>query len=121
MGEKRMYVLVVYNISDIQKGIQAAHAIAEYGFEHKFCPKYKDWIENHKTIIVLNGGTTNSSSQKENIGTLQKIILDLRKLNIDHNVFVEPDLNNAETAVAFLIDMDEDSHVYGYLRYKNLA
>lgn len=120
-NEKRMYCLVAYNLSDKQKGIQAAHAIAEYGNDHKNNANYIAWVENWKTIIVLNGGTTNSGPDVKNIGTLQRFILDLRKLDIDHNVFIEPDLNDAETAVAFVVDMVEDSHIVGYLKQMGLA
>lgn len=124
-SEKRMYVLVPYNLSDIQKGIQAAHAIAEFqntGFEKE---KYSDWVRNWKTIIVLNGGTTchffDEGKYYTGQGTLQKYRDDLHKLGIDTVTFQEPDLNNAETAIAFVVDMEEDSHIVGYLKQMGLA
>lgn len=116
-----MYVLVPYNLSDIQKGIQAGHAMQEYGRDNKNDKKYLDWVNTWKTVIILNGGTTNSNRDMSRIGTLQRHILNLRKLNVTHNVFVEPDLNDAETAVAFVLDMEEDSHVVGYLKQMGLA
>lgn len=116
-----MYVLVPYNLSEIQKGIQAAHAIAEYVYNFKREQITCDWVNTDKTIVILNGGTTNSSSDMNKIGSLQKHILNLRKLKVTHTVFIEPDLNNSETAVAFIVDMEEDSHVVGYLKQMGLA
>lgn len=123
-NEKRMYVLVPYNLSEIQKGIQAAHAIAEYSElmygENDYratedLPKYIDWAENWKTIIVLNGGTTGNNS------TMEKYTIDLEKLDVYFSIFREPDLNDAMTAVAFVVDMVEDRHVVGYLKQMGLA
>ena len=130
MGEKRMYCLVPYNLSEIQKGIQAAHAIAEHVWKHSSTGtsmiseeqqylKTMDWINNWKTIIILNGGTTKNCG--EPFGTMQKYTFDLIKLDINFVEFCEPDLNDALTAVAFILDMEEDSHVIGYLKQMNLA
>lgn len=127
-NEKRMYVLVPYNLSDIQKGIQGAHAIAEYSLEFSSTffegqeyymknSKYVDWVNNWKTIIILNGGTTNNDGS----GSLQNYIKDIRKLGVTCATFQEPDLNNATTAVAFVLDMVEDAHVVGYLKQMGLA
>ena len=130
--EKRMFILVPYNLSDIQKGIQALHAVAEYGhkmltvhFDDPWGQKYKDWVTNWKTVIVLNGGTTNGEwdfdVHRGPIGSLQRYIRDLEKLGVMFSVFQEPDLNNAETAVAFVLDMENDSHIIGYLKQMGLA
>jgi hypothetical protein len=62
MTEYRLYSFVNMYLSDIQRGIQTAHLVHEL-FTKK--PNYKhveqidvlnEWAENHKTIIVLNGG-----------------------------------------------------------------
>lgn len=116
--EKRMYVLVPYNLSDIQKGIQAAHAIAEHVatyFKHDKKNLICDWLNNWKTIIILNGGTTGDN------GSLQMYESNLLKLGVKFTSFQEPDLNNATTAVAFVVDMDKDSHIVGYLKQMGLA
>lgn len=115
MSEKIMYVLVPYNLSDIQKGIQASHAIAEYVFYHSCESKLIDWLEAHKTIIIINGGTTGEDS------SMYRYHDDLRKLNIEFTSFQEPDLNDAMTAIAFVLDMEKDSHVIGYLKQMRLA
>lgn len=119
-----MYVITAYNLSDMQKGIQAAHAIIQYGFvvekrnKKKYKKIYDEWVENWETIIILNGGTTCSTDDE---GDLQRIRKDLKKLGVVHSVFEEPDLNYAETAAAFIVDMEEDSHVLEYMRKMNLA
>ncbi len=115
ISEKRMYVLVPYNLSDIQKGIQAAHAGMEYVYEKKDNPKVIDWIKNHKTMIILNGGTTGKR------GSLQNYIKDLTKLKVNGLAFYEPDINDALTAYAFVLDMKEDIHIVGYLKQMGLA
>jgi hypothetical protein len=114
-----MYFFVPYNISDIQKGIQSGHAALEYVKLYGWIREYKDFIENSKTWIILNGGTTNSSI--ENFGTLDEIQSQLITNRITYTNFFEPDLNNALTALCFIADErvwdyenypDYDSDVY---------
>ena len=109
-----MYVFVPYNLSPIQQGIQAAHAIAEYSLLATE-GKYIDWAVNHKTIIILNAGTTGVNSTM----SVHKDNLD--KLGTLYSEFNEPDLNDALTAIAFVVDMNEDSHIVGYLKQLKLA
>lgn len=124
--EKRMYVLVPYNLSEIQKGIQALHAVAEYSLEFNstfikgkeyYCKDslYVDWAKNWKTVIVLNGGTTGKNS------SMHQYRQDLLNLNVDHSLFHEPDLNDALTGIAFIVDMERDTHIIGYLKSMDLA
>ena len=91
----RMYHLVMYNLSGIQKGIQAGHSALEYVREHGNTKKYKDFIENHKTFILLDGG-----------GSMEmgKHLAQLKFLDVRHSHFVEPDLNNSISAITFLVD-----------------
>lgn len=55
----RTYFFGNFYFSSIQQGIQALHALAEmmtkYRFDEKANTLY-DWIDNHKTTILLNGG-----------------------------------------------------------------
>lgn len=96
-----MYVLVERHLSSIDKGIQAAHAIANYSqilqaqknFEKR--KNYLKWIKNDKTIILLNGGTAIE---------LEEIYNKLIEKDIYCKKFVEPDLNNLITAIAILVD-----------------
>jgi len=134
--EKRMYCFVPYNISEIQKGIQCSHSIVEYsdsmneiGYDYARGKKllnnnyvnHKDWVENWKTIIILNGGTTNNNKESKFYGTLQQHRDKLKELGVEFSEFYEPDLNNALTAVAFIVDMEKDWIVLKYLQNEKLA
>lgn len=100
----RMYGLVPYNISEIQAGIQFGHAVVEYGLKHFNDDNYQEWAKNHKTFIILNGGT---STTMVNNG------LKLIEEDIKYTYFREPDLNDMLSAVVFLVD----SRVYDYETY----
>ncbi len=101
--ELRMYIFVPQNISEIYKGIQAGHAALEYANTYHDKPLFKDFIENHKTWIILNGGTTNNSLVTP--GTMQDIYASILEHNtIDISNFNEPDLNDALTAICFICD-----------------
>lgn len=102
--KQRMYFFVSYSLSGIQKGIQAGHAALEYSELYGTTPEYRDFINNDKTWIILNGGTTNSDSDSEFYGSLNQIADSLRENNIPFAKFHEPDLNMALTAVCFLAD-----------------
>lgn len=97
--EYRMYVLVERHLSPIDKGIQAAHAIASYSnvMEHdsELKEQYKKWCNEDKTIILLNGGT---------VKDLKYYMDEMSKLNISYSYFKEPDLDNIVTAIAILVD-----------------
>lgn len=113
--EYRMYFFVPYNLSDVQKGIQAGHCALEYAYKFNKNNDYISFIENHKTWIILNGGTTNSSrdSNGELNGSLNRIAETLSNNNINNAIFHEPDLNNALTSVCFLAD----ERVFNYEDY----
>lgn len=106
--EYRMYGLVPYNISDIQKGIQFGHAVVEYGLSVKGLPKldsiYTKWAKEDKTFIILNGGTTNEKVDNKWYGTLQRHRDSLNDAGIPIAEFREPDLNDTLTGVVFLVD-----------------
>ena len=87
MSEKRMYILVPYNLSPIQQGIQALHAVAELSIKRPN-NKYHEWVREYKTVIILNAGTTGENSSMEN----HRINLD--KLNVNYSTFREPDLKD---------------------------
>ena len=96
-----MYGLVPYNISPIQQGIQFGHAVVEYGINNS-TDEYKQWSNEDKTFIILNGGTTNNNPNK--LGTLNKHLESLKSANIKVAEFYEPDLGDQLTAVVFLVD-----------------
>lgn len=109
--ERRMYFFVNYQLMGIQKGIQAGHAAVEYAVQFGHHEVFNDFSKNHKTWIVLNGGTTNNNEDPELCGSMQTIynsILDFNKSSDDETIIVakfhEPDLNDALTAICFICD-----------------
>lgn len=120
--EIRMYFLVLYNISEIQKGIQAGHAALEYANVYGNTPMYKNFIDNHKTWIILNGGTSNEkgysiySDDFIGVGSMESYLKELMVSDIDISLFREPDLNNALSAICFLAD----ERVFNKKTYPNL-
>lgn len=90
-----MYGLVPYNISEIQKGIQFGHGVVEYVQKHFKDDDYQEWAKNHKTFIILNGGTSTTMRQNAII---------LNEERIKNATFMEPDLNEMMSAVVFLVD-----------------
>ena len=98
--ELRMYSIVMYNLSPIQKGIQAYHATIEatnnFGNKNSIDEKlFKDWAKNWKTVILLDGGSSSD------IGNIFDI---LWEMGIGISYFREPDLNNSMSAVSFIVD-----------------
>lgn len=110
--EKRMYGLVNYQLTGIQKGIQFLHGVVEYSqMVNKIggypLDIYNDWANNYKTVILLNGGTTNYRPSIEDglpFGTLNKHLLELDKNNINFAYFNEPDLGDQLTTIVFIVD-----------------
>jgi len=113
--EKRLYFFVPYNISPIQQAIQAGHAALEYAHKYKDDPEYIDFVENWKTWIILNGGTTNSQRDFDSVslGSLNQIADQLLEKGVKFHYFKEPDLEDALTAVCFLCD----EKVFNYTDY----
>lgn len=111
-----MYGLVPYNLSGIQKGIQYGHAVVEYADGLGKSAAYKKWSKTDKTFIILDGGTTNngkvpvwsnrrySGMPETDLGTLQRHYLELERNGVKFAYFCEPDLNDALSAIVFLVD-----------------
>lgn len=102
----RMYCFVERHLSALDKGIQLAHSIVEYGNIKDKSDEYSIWSHRDKTIIALNGGTVNDLKQLE---------IDLTKNGIHHSIFLEEDLNNAMTCISVLVD----DRVFDKTRYPN--
>lgn len=105
--EMRMYFFVPYNISEIAKGIQAGHAALRYAraFSADNLEVW-DFVDNHETWIILNGGTMNDTRDFDGIaaGSMNQIADDLLANDIMFSHFLEPDLNNGLSALCFLCD-----------------
>lgn len=125
--ELRMYGIVPYNISEIQKAIQFGHAVVEYGQMVKKekpyveCLLYNDWADNWKTFIILNGGTSNHSQNRyhegEFTGTMEEHLTTLEEIGIPNATFYEPDLNDMLSAVVFIVD----ERVFNRKKYLDLG
>ena len=107
--ELRMYFFVPYNISDIQQGIQAGHALGRYCLRYgRHDPNHIVWdfLEKWETWIVLNGGTTNDERDFEAIpaGSLNQIGDNLMANHVEFSYMIEPDLNHALTALCIICD-----------------
>lgn len=107
--ELRMYFFVPYNISPIQQGIQSGHALGRHCLKFgRYDPDHIVWdfLEKWETFIILNGGTTNNERDFESIsvGNLNQIADGLLDNDIEFAYMIEPDLNNALSAVSIILD-----------------
>lgn len=93
----RMYFFVMYNLSDIQKGIQAGHAAVEYSRKYATKERFIDFADNHKTFILLSGGGSEDMLKRRE---------ELNQFDIPFSQFREPDLNNSLSALAFILPED---------------
>ena len=100
--EYRMYGLVPYQLSGIQKGIQYGHAKDVFGVKKSKVTGYKQWVTKDMTYIILNGGTTNTNSLR--LGTMNIHRETLLKNGIHITCFYEPDLGDQLTGICFLVD-----------------
>lgn len=105
-SELRMYSLVLYQLSGIQAGIQAGHSNDEYAnvCTREERERYLDWRKNHKTVMVMDGGSS---------ATLEWYREALTRAGIVVVGFKEPDLYDQVTSYSFLLDdryfgQDED-------------
>ena len=108
-----MYVLVLYSLSAMQKGIQSLHSVVEYGLKYNKTLEYNEWAKKSKTVIILDGGTTSDKwlNTKDGkliksvpVGTLQKHVMSLKDNRIKTAIFREPDCNDSLTAICFLVN-----------------
>ncbi len=87
----------MYNLSQIQIGIQSLHAAIEYSLKYGKDKEYQEWAKTHKTVILLNGGTSNNVQP----GTMELNYMRLIDNKVKCAAFYEPDLNNSLSAIAF--------------------
>jgi len=113
----RMYFFVPYNISDIQKGIQAGHAALEYAAKYYNDESFQNFIFWDKTWIILNGGTSNDCHFGNPKGSMEELYNEIKDNHIPCVKFNEPDLNCATTAICFLAD----ERVWDYETYPNFV
>jgi hypothetical protein len=112
-----MYCFVPYQLTGIQNGIQLSHSIQEYAnayIEHLQSNKtttvewekaYLEWCFNGKTIIGLNGGSTNKRKEGDFfVGSLNNYLSDVESHGINVKSFYEVDLGDQLTSFCFLVD-----------------
>ena len=86
--------------------VQSSHAVAEFMHLYGKTPATLDWVDNHKTMILLSA----NESQIQQIKDLYE------KLGLKYRTFIEPDMDNAETATAFEpIDAELGKQIFGHL------
>lgn len=90
---QRMYCIVLRQLSTMQKGVQAAHSVAEYMRLFGHCSETDRWVCCDKTVIVLDGGTSPE---------MANIVDEFVSRGIRHAVFEEPDLFGLFTSVSVL-------------------
>jgi len=103
----RMYGMVPYQFSKTAHvGIQHCHAVVRYGRTVRDLGQaetiYNKWADFDETIIVLNGGTTNTNPER--LGTLNKHLIALKDAGVLVQDFYEPDLGDQLTSIAFMAD-----------------
>ena len=105
--EYKMYGLGIYQFAkSIHAGIQHGHTVVRYGRVVRDMGEieetYNNWADKNETFIILNGGTTNNNPER--LGMLNKHLARLKNAGIQVQDFYEPDLNDALTAICFLVD-----------------
>lgn len=90
---QRMYCLVLRQLNQMQKGVQSTHSVVEYIKMFGDDKELWQWIDNDKTLILLDGGTYLEMEETINM---------LTENNIQFAVFCEPDLNGLVTCISLL-------------------
>ena len=64
----RLYTFVNFYLSGMQNGVQSAHALGELMVKYRYDDSMlTEWLEKHKTMIVLNGGNNLAMNDTFNI------------------------------------------------------
>lgn len=106
--DMKMYVIINRSkLSLVQCGVQAGHALAEYGNEYGRLFPYTEWVTKHKTLIFLE------ATNEENCTLISKFIYE----NMNFRSFYEPDMDNMWTATAFQpVSSEEGRRLFGHLK-----
>ncbi len=113
--EYRMYGLVPYALSGIQKGIQYGHAVVEYELMYGHMEDYQKWARVDKTFMLMNGRTFNSNIDPATglpKGAMDNYLLTLKVNDVRCAEFREPDLQDGLTGIVFLVDERVFDHEY---------
>lgn len=91
----RMYCIMLRHLSGINKAVQANHSSVEYIWKYKDVEHIKQYIEEDKTTIMVDGGTHQD---------MVEIHKRFEEAGIHHTYFIEPDLNDCMTAITVVAD-----------------
>ena len=107
MAALKMFILVRRDILPLPHcAVQGSHAAFEFMAKYGQKPNVIDWVNNHKTLIML------SATENEIVNI--KALYD--KMGLSYATFVEPDMSNAETATCFeAISNDISKAIFGKL------
>ena len=99
----RLYTFVNYYLSSLQQGLQTAHVVSELFVHYPNDALLNDWAQNHKTIVILNGGNSQS---------IWEICMRLATHNLPRGIFEEDaqSLNCAVTACGVIVP----AHIYEF-------
>lgn len=88
----KMYVVVDHSALTLpQCAVQSGHAIAEFMHEYGQLKTTQQWVVEDRTLVILR------ADQK----TMDRLILKADVLDLRHRAFIEPDLDDLRTAIAF--------------------
>ena len=93
----RAYFLTNQYLSSIQHGIQAGHCLQEINNKFPNNKILKDWAENHKTMYVLNGGTS------EQMRSDLSYLFEHKSNDLPWATFYEPSIDNALTCIGIIV------------------
>lgn len=107
MKALKIFILVRRDILPLPHcAVQASHSACEFMMKFGQKPSVIDWVNNHKTMIILSA----TDDEIESIKVLYE------KMGLSYATFVEPDMDNAETATCFEpISNDISKAIFGKL------
>ena len=103
----KMFILIRRDILPLPHcAVQASHSACEFMAKFGQKPNVIDWVNNHKTMILL-------SATENEIADI-KALYD--RMGLSYSTFIEPDMSNAETATCFEpISNDVSKAIFGKL------
>jgi hypothetical protein len=91
-GALRMYVITNRSILPLVHCIvQTSHSSSEYTWYHRDLPSTKKWVEEDRTMIVLDG----------TMADMGRVMEQFASKSMKYQPFYEPDMGNVLTSVAF--------------------
>ena len=104
MDQYRLYSFTHAWLSAGAAGLQTAHVVSELSLQN--CPIYHHWAQNDKTIIILNGGSSQMLANTMDLLIAYRnkcpILQDLTSEVTDFREDVQS-LENARTAVGVIV------------------